>query len=118
MKLVLACATMGAAQAFVAPTAFTGAPLSAARTSTASTRMSLADYKEELAETAKKIAGPGESPARPPAGLFCGGGSCVRAVAARLNSLGVYLRAGLSDHTHMCCLFALPICVCFRRACV
>lgn len=60
MKLVLACATVGAAQAFVTPTAFTGTSLSAARTSTGSTRMSLAGYKEELAETAKKIAGPGE----------------------------------------------------------
>eukprot|EP00752_Nemacystus_decipiens_P002459 g2315.t1 len=60
MKLVLACATVGAAQAFVTPTAFTGASLSAARTSSGSTRMSLADYKEELAETAKKIAGPGK----------------------------------------------------------
>lgn len=60
MKLVLACATVGAAQAFVTPSAFTGSSLSSARTSTQSTRMSLADYKEELAETAKKIAGPGE----------------------------------------------------------
>ena len=85
MKLVLACATMGAAQAFVAPTAFTGAPLSAARTSSTSARMSLSDYKEELAETAKKIAGPGESSLP-----VCGGGSCVRAIAS-LNYLGVYL---------------------------
>lgn len=75
MKLVLACATMGAAQAFVAPTAFTGAPLSAARTSTASTRMSLADYKEELAQTAKTIAGPGESPTRGP--FVAVGAACV-----------------------------------------
>lgn len=61
MKVVLAAATMGAAQAFVAPTAFSGTSLSSARvTSTSTPRMSLAEYKEELAETAKKIASPGQ----------------------------------------------------------
>lgn len=93
MKLVLACATVGAAQAFVTPTAFTGASLSATRTSTGSTRMSLADYKEELAETAKKIAGPGESSLP-----LCGGGSCVRAIAG-LNFLGVLSLLAFGLHT-------------------
>lgn len=63
MKLVLAAATVGAAQAFIAPSAFSGASLSSSRVTAASTpRMSLAEYKEELAATAKAIAGPGEYP--------------------------------------------------------
>lgn len=61
MKLVLAAATMGAAQAFVTPSAFSGSSVTASRVAATSTpRMSLADYKEELAQTANAIAGPGE----------------------------------------------------------
>lgn len=61
MKLVLAAATMGAAQAFVTPSAFSGSAVTSSRVAASSTpRMSLADYKEELAQTAKAIAGPGE----------------------------------------------------------
>lgn len=64
MKLVLAAATMGAAQAFVAPSAFSGASLSTSRVAAATStpRMSLSEYKEELAATANAIAGPGEDP--------------------------------------------------------
>lgn len=62
MKFILAAATVGAAQAFVTPSGFSGqAVTSAARVSSvAPARMSLADYKEELAATAKQIAGPGK----------------------------------------------------------
>ncbi|CAM9384929.1 unnamed protein product [Scytosiphon promiscuus] len=64
MKLVLA-ATMGvSAQAFVTPSAFSGSAVTAPRASTSAstttTRMSLEQYKEELATTAKAIAGPGK----------------------------------------------------------
>ncbi|CAB1111704.1 unnamed protein product [Ectocarpus sp. CCAP 1310/34] len=62
MKLVLAsAATMGVASAFVAPSSFSGAAV-APRVSKASTstHMSLSEYKDELAETAKAIAGPGK----------------------------------------------------------
>ena len=62
MKFMLAASTMGAAQAFVTPSAFTGVTVSTPRTSAMSARMSLAEYKDELAETAKAIAGPGENP--------------------------------------------------------
>lgn len=64
MKLVLAAATMGAAQAFVAPSAFSGASLTTSRVAAATStpRMSLAEYKDELAATAKAIAGPGKDP--------------------------------------------------------
>ncbi|CAM9783120.1 unnamed protein product [Ectocarpus sp. 6 AP-2014] len=62
MKLVLAsAATMGVASAFVAPSSFSGAAV-APRVSKASTstHMSLSEYKDELAQTAKAIAGPGK----------------------------------------------------------
>lgn len=62
MKFVLAsAATMGVASAFVAPSSFSGAAV-APRVSKASTstHMSLSEYKDELAQTAKAIAGPGE----------------------------------------------------------
>lgn len=64
MKLVLAAATMGAAQAFVAPSAFSGVSLSTSRVAAATStpRMSLSEYKEELAATANAIASPGEDP--------------------------------------------------------
>ena len=62
MKFMLAASTMGAAQALVTPSAFTGVTVSTPRTSAMSARMSLAEYKDELAETAKAIAGPGENP--------------------------------------------------------
>lgn len=82
MKLVLAAATMGAAQAFVAPSAFSGASVTASRVSaTSPVRMSLADYKEELAATAKAIAGPGES-LLPPRRVQKGVGPCVQFSAA------------------------------------
>lgn len=60
MKLFLIATTVGAVQAFVAPTAFTGSAVGSRVTSLSTPRMSLEEYKEELAETAKKIAGPGE----------------------------------------------------------
>lgn len=62
MKLVLAAATMGAAQAFVAPSAFSGVSLSTSRVAAATStpRMSLSEYKEELAATANAIASPGK----------------------------------------------------------
>lgn len=62
MKFMLAAATVGAAQAFVAPSGFSGQAVGASSrvSSVAPTRMALADYKEELAATAKAIAGPGE----------------------------------------------------------
>lgn len=64
MKLVLAAATMGAAQAFVAPSAFSGVSLSTSRVAAATStpRMSLSEYKEELAATANAIASPGKDP--------------------------------------------------------
>lgn len=61
MKLVLAAATVGAAQAFVAPSAFSGVSVTNSRVAAvSSTRMSLSEYKDELAATAKAIAGPGK----------------------------------------------------------
>ncbi|CAM9453167.1 unnamed protein product [Sphacelaria rigidula] len=62
MKFMLAAATVGAAQAFVAPSGFSGQAVGASSrvSSVAPTRMALADYKEELAATAKAIAGPGK----------------------------------------------------------
>lgn len=54
-------ATVGAAQAFVTPSSFSGHAVTSARVSSAApARMALADYKEELAATAKQIAGPGK----------------------------------------------------------
>ncbi|CAM9280753.1 unnamed protein product [Choristocarpus tenellus] len=58
MKLVIAAATIGATQAFLAPGSFVGS--AGTRVSATGMRMSLADYKEELAATAKAIAGPGK----------------------------------------------------------
>lgn len=60
MKFMVAATTMGAAQAFVTPSAFTGVTVSTPRISGVSARMSLAEYKDELAATAKAIAGPGK----------------------------------------------------------
>lgn len=98
MKLVLACATMGAAQAFVTPSAFTGTTLSSARTSTGSTRMSLADYKEELAATAKKIAGPGKFTA---ARFVRGERRVCTPPAACLKYPGFYCPGVVVPFTHM-----------------
>ncbi|CAM9904236.1 unnamed protein product [Discosporangium mesarthrocarpum] len=60
MKLVTAAATLGTAQAFVAPGSFIGSTVTSTKRGEGRVRMSLADYKEELAATAKAIAGPGE----------------------------------------------------------
>jgi hypothetical protein len=56
---VIAAATVGAACAF-APSSMMGAQLKTTTVARSATQMGLEQYKNELAETAKKIASPGE----------------------------------------------------------
>ncbi|CAM9896639.1 unnamed protein product [Discosporangium mesarthrocarpum] len=59
MKLVMALSSVSVASAFVAPGAFTGSKVGSTAKPT-SLRMSLDEYKTELAATAKAIASPGK----------------------------------------------------------
>lgn len=69
---VIAAATVGAACAF-APSSMMGAQLKTTTAAHSATQMGLEQYKKELAETAKKIASPGE----------CWCSSTKRAIAKR-----------------------------------